>query len=562
MYPRKRVLQAFLCTAALLVTLIPFCAMLESGKAFNHVDDMQRQISDMHIRHAERTKRAPGADVEPIIAIEEAWAIEDTREEAMDLLVSEMHHGSDELGFDRESGTFYCSIAPGLEQWPELRLTARGEAGVRIAWIDDYAYDSCADAVREGYRYEMIAYTETEYSYLGVVFTGLPVVTLHVSDEKQLGEEYIAGRASVAGAGYDAIDSAALIHLRGGRFDKGIDKPSYRVEFHRLSDKGKDKKNDMKVLGIESDSDWLLISNAGDVSCMRNWLGFDMWNQWNAGDHAFAMLDSRMVEVFMQDEYMGLYQLLPRIDEDDELDDAGGSPHTDVVARLIGMRFETGRPVSQMSLPIDGCLELRQYPKWMGKEEAFSRFENYVRLNLPKEHEDYLDDGEFAKLALQSVDVYDLMSYYLYMNVCSLPYDNVKNNVYIWALEGENGYTYSLSPWDMDSGFSPLFKDESDSINMWMTLPVRMLELDVGGCRSILADIYREKRNELLKDDAVYQWIQAVEDEINASGAYLRETEKWRGGAQTLNLEEISAHTISQLYLIERYIEEIWTPKQ
>jgi len=558
MYARNRILKTTLFVALLVILALPLADMLEKGKQPGGLDEIQKRIGDMHVRHAAHMEREQGQIVEPLMITQDAWEIEDTRQEARKALVSELHNGDDELGFDAASRTFYCTIGSGLEDWPELNLTARGEPRIRVAWIDDYAYDFCADAVREGYRYELLAYTDTEYEYIGIVFTGLPIISLHVEDVKELGETYIPARAAVSGGGYEAIDSAALVHLRGGGFDKGIDKPNYRVEFHYLSDKGKDKKSDLKVLGLESDSDWLLIGNAGDISCMRNTLGFDMWNRWNEGQNAFALLESRMVEVFMQDEYMGMYQLLPRIDEDDELDDAGGSPDTDAVARLIGVRLETGKPVSQMSLPIGGCLELRQFPAWMKQEDAFALFEDYIHLNLPEDHENYLGDEAFAELALRSVDVKEIMSYYLYMNVCSLPYDNVKNNLYIWALKGTEGYTYTLSPWDMDSGFSPLFKDGTDSVNMWMTLPVRMLDLNVGGCRSVLWQIWQEKCASMLTEDWIYQWIQEAEDEINASGAYLRETERWRDGAQTLSLAEITAHTVSQIATITRHMQEVW----
>lgn len=553
----KKIIKAMLCILLLEGILLPFAFVMETKKGTACPDELQQRIGDMHVRHTAHLQREEGTAVESLMAIEDAWAIEDTRSEAAHPLVVQMHNGDEELGFDLESRTFYCTIGSEAEAWPDMQLTLHAEEGVRAAWIDDYTYDFCADAVREGYRYELLAYTDTEYAYFGVVFTGLPIVTLHVDDIREMGEEYIPARASVSG-GEEFIDSAALVHLRGGGFDKGIDKPSYRIEFHRLSDKGKDKKNDLSVLGLPPDSDWLLVGNAGDATCMRNLLGFDMWNKWNEGKDAFAKLDSRMVEVFVQDEYMGLYQLMPRIREEDELLTMGGDLNTDLTARLIGMRFETGRPVSTISLPIGGCLEMRQAPEWMQMETAFKKLENYVTLNLPEDHEGYLDDEDFAQLALNSVDVYDLMSYYLFTNVCSLPYDNVKNNVYIWVQKGENGYTYTLSPWDMDSGFSPLFKDGSDSMNMWMTLPVRMLDLDVGGCRSVLWQIWQEKCAFMLTEDWIYQWIQEAEDEINVSGAYLRETERWRDGAQTLSLAEITAHTVSQISTITRHMQEVW----
>lgn len=555
---RKTIIGTVGAVLLLAAAFFPLSMRMDAGRVISTSDDMQRRITLMHINQALRMERDSGSAVAPMMDIEEAWAIEDARSEAQEPLVMEMHSGDSELGFDRASNTFYCSIGSGLEDWPELVLTVRGAEGVKAAWIDDYTYDFCADAVQEGYRYELLAYTGEEYAYFGVVFTGLPVVMLHVEDTSELGESYIPARASVSGGGYEAIDTAALVHLRGGGFDKGIDKPSYRVEFHRLSDKGKDKKNRLSVLGMDDDSDWLLVSNAGDASCVRNELAFELWDKWNGEDKAFARLESRMVEVFVQDEYMGLYQLLQRIDEEDELEENGGDPYADAVVRLIGMRFETGRPVSQMSLPIGGCLELRYAPPGRSRQETFARFEDYVTLNLPDGDENRLDDEAFAALALSRVDVRGLMSYYLYMNVCSLPYDNVKNNVFIWARQTAQGDRYILSPWDMDSGFSPLFTDGTESINMWMTLPVRMLELDVGGSRAALWDVFEEMRASLLTDDAIYQWIQDKEDEINASGAYLRETERWRGGAESLSLADVSAHTLSQMSVIERHMREMW----
>lgn len=554
---RKTIIGTVGAVLLLAAALFPLSVKMDAGRVISTSDDMQRRITLMHVSQALRMERDAGSAAAPMIDIEDAWAIEDARSEAQQPLVWEMHNGSDELGFDAASNTFYCSIGSSLESWPELALTLRGEEGVQAAWIDDYAYDFCADAVREGYRYELLAYTGREYSYFGVVFTGLPIVTLHVDDVSELGETYIPARVGIAGAGYEAIDTAALTHLRGGGFDKGIDKPSYRLELHRLSDKGKDKKSKLSVLGMDEDSDWLLVSNAGDASCVRNELAFELWNKWNGGDEAFARLESRMVEVFVQDEYMGLYQLLQRIDEEDELEE-NGDPYTDAAARLIGMRFETGRPVSQMSLPIGGCLELRYAPPGMSVQDAFARLEDYVTLNLTAEDENRLNDAAFEALALSRVDVRELMSYYLYMNVCSLPYDNVKNNVFIWVRRTAQGDRYTLSPWDMDSGFSPLFTDGTESVNMWMTLPVRMLELDVGGSREALWNVFRQKRASLLTDDAIYQWIQEKEDEINASGAYLRETERWRGGAQSLSLAGISAHTLSQMGVFERHMSEMW----
>ena len=74
-----------------------------------------------------------------------------------------MYNGESALGYDAGSDTFYCTLGmENGENWPELALSVQDAPGVTVCWIDDYAYDFCADAIREGYRYELLAYTDTE----------------------------------------------------------------------------------------------------------------------------------------------------------------------------------------------------------------------------------------------------------------------------------------------------------------------------------------------------------------------------------------------------------------
>ena len=98
-----------------------------------------------------------------MIDIEDAWAIEEERQEAQMPLVSRMYNGESALGYDAGSDTFYCTLGmENGENWPELALSVQDAPGVTVCWIDDYAYDFCADAIREGYRDELLAYTDTE----------------------------------------------------------------------------------------------------------------------------------------------------------------------------------------------------------------------------------------------------------------------------------------------------------------------------------------------------------------------------------------------------------------
>ncbi len=553
---RMKLLAALACTLALVAVMTPLVYCLTREIAAQKAAD--EELLAMHIAHDAHLKATDGQAVLATIDIEDAWAIEDARQESETPLVRRMKNGADELGCDAASRTFYCTIGLGHEEaWPQIALSASGEQGVQVAWIDDYAYDWCADAVAEGYAYELIAYTDTAYEYIYVVFTGLPIVTLHAGQE--IADTYIPARATVAGAGYEAIDSAALVHTRGGGFDKGIDKPSYRVEFHGVSSGGKDEKTPVGPLGMQADTDWLMVSNAGDETCMRNQLAFDLWKRWDEDGHTIMAIESRMVEVFVDDVYMGLYQLMARVKTEEELVNMGGDLGRDTAARMIGERYDTGKPLYDAHAQIDGVIELRYAPQGMTAAQAFERYMPYVRMNLPKEAEGYLSDEEFIKEALAHTDVRETMSYYLFMQATTMTLDNVKNNLYIWAIGDEKNCIYRFSPWDMDSCLKPLFTDDtSNMFNFLWPIAMRTLDLNIEDARQVVRDLWEERRAGILAEDVLYQWFASEEEKINQSGAYLRETERWRGGAMALDLTPISAYVIDHMNAIERILYDTW----
>ena len=85
-----------------------------------------------------------------------------------------------------------------------------------------------------------------------------------------------------------------------------------------------------------------------------------------------------------------------------------------------------------------------------------------------------------------------------------------------------------------------------------------MLNLNVGGARELLWEIWNEKRSGMISDDGMYNRIQEFEDAINQSGAYLRESEKYQGEAQEMNLGEIQAYAVSHLSVADRMFGYLW----
>ena len=151
-----------------------------------------------------------------------------------------------------------------------------------------------------------------------------------------------------------------------------------------------------------------------------------------------------------------------------------------------------------------------------------------------------------------------MMDIFLFTQAAGLGYDNVFNNVYMWALKEGDHYVYHLSPWDMDMAFIKMLGSEEDTLNYYFRQAYRMLNLDAADSRKVLYEIWDEKRTTILSDDALYQRIEDFQEMLNASGAYLRESEKWYGGARELDLGEIRAFAVSHLNTIDRDLEGSW----
>lgn len=547
----------FVRTLITLMIMLMISAPLAFYMSANAPEDCGKNILDSLIRQDEHERQIAGIIVEPMLDIEEIWELEDVREEAQRPLVHTMYLNEYELGFDAQSNTFYCTLGENCEEWPALSLRADGKERPRVVWVDDYAYDHPKDAVREGYGYQLFAYTEKEYAYFNIVFTGLPIVTLHVGDGLSIGEEYIPVRATVFGQGFDAIDSAAMVHTRGGGFGKPIDKESYRVEFHATNGKGTDKKAKVSVLGMEADSDWLLLSNAQDPKSVCNYMAFDMWKKWNP-DGAFTVLDSHMIELFVDDEYVGLYQLMQRVSPEKEILKMGGNLDTDCAVKVVVEHNKSDKPIENLMERVGYCVEYQYEPNG-NAQRAFENLEAYIMLN--ENGVKRLDDQQFEELARKHLSVDDLLSFYLFLQACILTDDNSYNNQYIWMSWEDGRYVYRLSPWDMDSGFSGRYLEDGKLDIKFTFAPFaasRILDLDLMGSREKIHAIWQEKRETVFSNEALHDWAMALEERINASGAYLRESEKWYGMAQELNLLEEVYYLENQIKTIEDFFRYRW----
>jgi hypothetical protein len=133
--------------------------------------------------------------------------------------------------------------------------------------------------------------------------TNIPDVIIHTTNAREITSktDYIKGIISFVSEEGTKIHTDSL-DIRGrGNASWGFEKKPYRIKLYTKA----------KILGNSAEAkNWTLISNHGDKTLMRNLLAFDISKLFNMPYTPAG----QAVNVFLNGEYKGCYQLCDRID--------------------------------------------------------------------------------------------------------------------------------------------------------------------------------------------------------------------------------------------------------
>ena len=483
--------------------------------------------------------------VEPCRDIEDIWAIEDAREESDTPLVTALDNNGQALGYDAASNTFYCTLGLGHEEdWPQLHLTAPGANGVSLCFVDDYTYDWCADAIRDGWAYQILAYTDDAYSYASLVFTGLPIISLETQEALRPHED-IPVRVSVSAAGEAGLTACGRAHERGDTSLRMRPKHGIKVEFTRHADGTRKTEQEMPLLGRTDE--FILIACSMDYLLIRDKLSWDLWNGISSEDEAFGPRETAYCEVFAGDAYLGVYVMMKPYDYAQELARLGAdAPAADSLYRLAG------RSVHEFDKPLIQDHRSMYYEQHYAPsgETGHAALLPYLALFAEE------DDAVFNEKALELLDIDSVIRYALFVQACGMT-DNEHNNLYIVAHRTEDGYRYLFAPWDLDVSWG---RDDDENAEVWYDFPIfdRLVELDCGGVvRDRLAAIWQQMRENGFSGENVGSLLDGYNAALNDSGAFYRDAERWnRPNAYSENYN-IYSYAAARFEMMDRRIEEM-----
>lgn len=143
----------------------------------------------------------------------------------------------------------------------------------------------------------------------------LPVLKVTFDGAFKAKMDYLQGTMELTDVDGKVVSLPAKFKTRGATAKKYTMKPSFNM---KLRNADYTAQQDSALLGMRSCSSWILDAMAIDCIGMRNRVCFDIWNQFSRLPYATQFdgrngTEGRFVEVYINNEYKGIYCLSDRI---------------------------------------------------------------------------------------------------------------------------------------------------------------------------------------------------------------------------------------------------------
>lgn len=382
-----------------------------------------------------------------------------------------------------------------------------------------------SDAITKGESIDFIVYNSEKYSNYKLAITTLPIVSLH-HDNTIIQSSDVDFKFELYDNTENAIQrnihSDGKIHIRGG-INAGALKSSYRINLRSDSVGEHSRKNDLSLLGMRPDDDWILYSPYSDPSKVRNILNAELWRQahQDKNSNQTASTENRYVEVIDNGNYLGIYALGTPIDNKAANIKNTVTNSNDFLFKK--QRWDNNSPI------IERLYELKSEQN-VNKDAAWSTLTEYI------EKTNVNFDYDYAK---NHIDLNSLIDYVLFTdftnNVDTLNSSDTKN-LYLSFKNTPNGYIVSYIPWDFDLSWGEaldsdrLFEVDYDHyINSDGSILGKMAKADPS-IKKKVENRYAELRTTVWSNENIEKILKKYEQDVYNSGAFEREKQRWPDG--------------------------------
>lgn len=444
--------------------------------------------------------------------------------------------------YDKVSDTYMVSIPENVFGTDyEVSITLDATAGWNNLSIEgtDIADSYTFKQVEGNKIYKIHTLEGDKEVYSQLTFTFLPLLVLQGS----FGYDYAQGSMSLYSP--DATEpTISLIKAkwRGGSTNTA-DKHKRNYKIKSINFKGKSQ--DISLLGMREDNNWILDAGQIDLFRLRNRIATEIWNDFATKPYyaskepkAKSGVAGKVVEVILNNEYRGIYSLTEAMDRKElklkKYDDKNQEFH--------GQLWKVSSWDKATFWDIDKDYDNTQ-ETWHAFETKYPDIDDVNPTDYSPLYEaiDFVansNDEAFKKEVGDYFDIPVLIDYQLFQETLK-PVDNNGKNMYWGIYDVAKSKKLTLAIWDLDASVgqdwhcsTPLHPDYvlpntdlgvKDGFNLYH----RLSSLNVDNYNEKVASRYQELRKTYFSEENLISRYQGYYDMLVKSGAASREECKW-----------------------------------
>ena len=337
--------------------------------------------------------------------------------------------------------------------------------------------------------------------------------------------------------GTTPVSYEAKIKWRGGSTNtEGKHKRNYKIKF-------KDKQ---QFFGLKADKNWILDAGQQDLFRLRNRIATELWNDFARkpyyaadGDEVFSGVRGRVVEVFLNDEYIGIYSLIETMDNKT----LGLSKSRKGI--IHGQLWKTNGYGLSMMYNTPSVFD-NTSSTWDVFETKYPDIKDvyptdYSPLWKAINFVVNSSDEEFKDSVAYYFDLPVVEDYYIYtQTLCAV--DNIGKNMY-WAIyDSKESPKITFAVWDLDltvgSSYLKVYDQKytlpNHIIRGYFNLIKRLIATNAGDFNLQVRERYWSARKDILSTDSLIARYKSYYQLLKKCGAAEREAQRWSGDMDIL----------------------------
>jgi uncharacterized repeat protein (TIGR01451 family) len=371
---------------------------------------------------------------------------------------------------------------------------------------------------------ETYTVTSSSGTVYQLLFTKFPLIKLTTGVDIRR-DSVVAGQFVIADTLNHVGNSSVGVNIRGG-LSSGFPKKSYKIDYY--TNPLLTTKKDTSLLGMRTDSEWLLLAMFNEALRVQNAVSHALWRQQHtlyyqsAEPSGKSGITTRYVDVFVNGSYQGIYLLTEPMDRKQlqlkKTRDNGS------------IRGELYKGYAHTDATWFAAL-----PDEWGNRETWSGFE----LKYPNDTTFWANlkglvgfatttsQADFSAQIGQKMNLDNLVDYFLFINVARAN-DNMLKNAYI-ARYKENE-PYILIAWDLDGTWGYLW--DGSRLNNPADLHInnlfaRLLNENAASFKQRVRQRYFTLRGGIYANSTLKNNLTNAVTYLQTNGAYRREALRW-----------------------------------